>query len=199
MKRIFDLSVSLILLWILSPVFILIAILVGCKLGRPILFTQMRPGFKGQPFIIYKFRSLTDEKDRNGNLLPDAERFTRFSSLIRRSSLDELPELINVLKGDMSLVGPRPLLMQYLDRYDAVQARRHDVKPGITGWAQVNGRNAVSWEEKFRMDVWYVDHFNFGLDLKILWLTLFQVCRQEGIQQKGHVTAEEFMGSTRNG
>ena len=194
MKRIFDLSVSLILLWILSPLFILIAILVGCKLGRPILFTQMRPGFKGQPFIIYKFRSLTDGKDRNGNLLPDTKRFTRFSSLIRRSSLDELPELINVLKGDMSLVGPRPLLMQYLDRYDAVQARRHDVKPGITGWAQVNGRNAVSWEEKFKMDVWYVDNFNFWLDLKILWLTLFQVCRQEGIQQKGHVTAEEFLG-----
>ncbi|OGR12188.1 MAG: sugar transferase [Desulfobacula sp. GWF2_41_7] len=194
MKRIFDLSVSLILLWILSPLFILIAILVGCKLGRPILFTQMRPGFKGQSFIIYKFRSLTDEKDRNGNLLPDTKRFTRFSSLIRRSSLDELPELINVLKGDMSLVGPRPLLMQYLDRYDAVQARRHDVKPGITGWAQVNGRNAVSWEEKFKMDVWYVDNFNFWLDLKILWLTLFQVCRQEGIQQKGHVTAEEFLG-----
>jgi len=199
MKQMFDVAVSLILLWILSPVFVFIAILVGCKLGRPILFRQMRPGFKGKPFMIYKFRSLTDERDGNGNLLPDIERFTRFSFLLRRSSLDELPELINVLKGDMSLVGPRPLLMQYLDRYDAVQARRHDVRPGITGWAQVNGRNAVSWEEKFKMDVWYVDHFNFWLDLKILWLTLFQVFRQEGIQQKGYVTAEEFMGSARNG
>jgi sugar transferase EpsL len=198
MKRIFDVAVSLILLWILSPVFVFTAIIVGCKLGRPILFRQMRPGFKGNPFIIYKFRSLTDERDDSGNLLSDSERFNRFSSLLRRTSLDELPELINVIKGDMSLVGPRPLLMQYLERYDEFQARRHDVRPGITGWAQVKGRNAVSWEEKFKMDVWYVDHFNFWLDLKILWLTLFQVCRQEGIQQKGHVTAEEFLGAKNN-
>lgn len=199
MKRFFDFSASLILLFVLFPLFILVAVIVRCKLGNPIVFKQVRPGFHGKPFIIYKFRSLTDEKDGNGNLLPDSERFSRFSSLLRRSSLDELPELINVLKGDMSLVGPRPLLIQYLDRYDAVQARRHDVKPGITGWAQVNGRNTVSWEEKFRMDVWYVDHHNFRLDLKILLITLILVYKQYGIHQKGHVTAEEFMGSARNG
>jgi sugar transferase EpsL len=198
MKRFFDFSVSLILVFMLLPLFILIALVVKHKLGSPVLFRQMRPGFKGRPFEIYKFRSLTNEKDEKGNLLPDEKRFTSFSSLLRRSSLDELPELINVLKGDMSLVGPRPLLMQYLARYDEVQARRHDVRPGITGWAQVNGRNTVSWEEKFRMDIWYVGHQNFFLDLKILWLTLFQVFRQEGIHQKGHVTAAEFMGSTKD-
>lgn len=197
MKRFFDFSVSLILLLVLSPFFILIAILVECKLGSPILFRQKRPGLNGKPFMIYKFRSLTDEKDRNGNLLPDSERFNRFSFVFRRSSLDELPELINVLKGDMSLVGPRPLLMEYLRRYNDVQARRHDVRPGITGWAQVNGRNAVSWEEKFRMDIWYVDHHNFWLDLKILLITLIQVYKQHGIHQKGHVTIEEFMGSAK--
>jgi len=199
MKRFFDFSASLILLFILFPLFILVAVAVRCKLGNPIVFKQVRPGFHNKPFMIYKFRSLTDEKDGNGNLLPDSERFSRFGSLLRRSSLDELPELINVLKGDMSLVGPRPLLVQYLDRYDPVQARRHDVNPGITGWAQVNGRNAVSWEEKFRLDVWYVDHHNFGLDLKILLITLIQVYKQYGIHQKGHVTTEEFMGSAGNG
>jgi len=198
MKRLFDFLVSLILLFILFPLFILIAVTVRCKLGSPIVFRQMRPGFQGKPFIIYKFRSLTDEKDEKGNLLPDSERFSRFSSLLRSSSLDELPELVNVLKGDMSLVGPRPLLMHYLHRYDDVQARRHDVRPGITGWAQVNGRNIVSWEEKFRMDIWYVDHHDFWLDLKILWVTLIQVYKQHGINQKGHVTAEEFMGSARD-
>nr|NJM01488.1 sugar transferase [Desulfobacula sp.] len=198
MKRFFDFSVSLILVFMLFPMFIMIALVVKNKLGSPVLFRQMRPGFKGRPFEIYKFRSLTDEKDEKGNFLPDDKRFTPFSSLLRGSSLDELPELINVLNGDMSLVGPRPLLMQYLERYDEVQARRHDVRPGITGWAQVNGRNDVSWEEKFKMDIWYVDHQNFCVDLKILWLTLFRVFRQEGIHQKGHVTAAEFMGSAKN-
>lgn len=197
MKRFFDFSVSLALVFILFPLFILIAMLVKQKLGSPVLFRQMRPGFKGRPFKIYKFRSLTEEKDEKGNLLPDEERFNRFSSLLRRSSLDELPELINVLKGEMSLVGPRPLLMQYLGRYDEVQARRHEVRPGITGWAQVNGRNAVSWEEKFKMDVWYVDHQNICLDVKILMMTLSRVYQQHGIHQKGHATAAEFMGSTK--
>ena len=197
MKRLFDFSVSLVLIAVLAPLFVLIALLVRLKLGSPFIFRQIRPGLKGRPFVIYKFRSLTDETDNNGNLLSDSKRFTRFSSLLRRSSLDELPELVNVLKGDMSLVGPRPLLLQYLDRYDAVQARRHDVRPGITGWAQVNGRNAISWEEKFRLDVWYVDHQNFFLDLKILLMTLVQVSRQHGIHQKGHVTSNEFMGNTK--
>lgn len=194
MKRLFDFSVSLVLMAVLSPIFFLVALLVKLKLGSPVLFTQMRPGLNGRPFMIYKFRSLTNETDDNGRLLPDAQRFTRFSSLLRRSSLDELPELINVLKGEMSLVGPRPLLMQYLDRYDAVQARRHEVRPGITGWAQVNGRNALSWEEKFRLDVWYVDHHTFFVDIKILFLTLVQVFKQQGIHEKGHVTAREFLG-----
>jgi sugar transferase EpsL len=199
MKRLFDFSVSLILVFMLFPLYIMIALVVKHKLGSPVLFRQMRPGFKGRPFEIYKFRSLIDEKDEKGNLLPDDERFTPFSSLLRRSSLDELPELINVLKGDMSLVGPRPLLMQYLERYDEFQARRHDVRPGITGWAQVNGRNALSWEEKFKMDIWYVDHQNLCFDLKILMRTLSQVYQQYGIHQKGHVTMAEFMGSTKDG
>jgi sugar transferase EpsL len=198
MKRLFDYSVSLVLMSALLPVFVITALLVRVKLGAPVIFKQMRPGLKGRPFRIYKFRSLTNETDEAGRLLPDAERFTRFSALLRSSSLDELPELINVLKGDMSLVGPRPLLMQYLDRYDTEQARRHDVRPGITGWAQVNGRNAISWEDKFRLDVWYVDHHTFFLDIKILLLTLAQVFKQHGIQETGHVTAREFMGNKKN-
>ncbi|MFN2356907.1 MAG: sugar transferase [Desulfotignum sp.] len=198
MKRLVDFSIALVLLFVLLPVFVLMALVVRVKLGSPFIFRQMRPGWKGRPFMMYKFRSLTDETDENGRLLPDAERFTRFSAQLRRSSLDELPELVNVLKGEMSLVGPRPLLMQYLDRYDAVQARRHEVRPGITGWAQVNGRNAVSWEDKFKMDVWYVDHHDFLLDMKILLMTLVQVFRQQGIHQKGHVTATEFMGNTKD-
>ncbi len=198
MKRFFDFSISLVLIIGLFPLFILITVLVRYKLGTPIIFRQLRPGLKGRPFTLYKFRSLTDQRDEKGNLLKDSERFNRFSALLRGSSLDELPELINVLKGEMSLVGPRPLLMQYLDRYDAVQARRHDVKPGITGWAQVNGRNAVSWEEKFKMDVWYVDHHHFCLDIKILWMTVVQVYKRNGIHQAGYVTAAEFMGSTKD-
>ncbi len=197
MKRLFDFLISLILLAMLLPLFVWVAVLVRLNLGSPVFFRQMRPGKHGQPFMVYKFRSLTHETDVQGNLLPDEQRFTRFSDLLRRTSLDELPELFNVLKGEMSLVGPRPLLMQYLDRYDAVQARRHEVRPGITGWAQVNGRNAISWDEKFRLDVWYVDHHNFQMDLKILAKTLVQVFRQEGIREKGQVTAREFMGDTK--
>lgn len=195
MKRLFDFSVSLVLMAALLPVFVITALLVRLNLGTPVLFKQIRPGLNGKPFIIYKFRSLSNETDKTGRLLPDAERFTRFSALLRSTSLDELPELINVLKGDMSLVGPRPLLMRYLDRYDKTEARRHEVRPGITGWAQVNGRNAISWEEKFRLDVWYVDHHTFFMDMKILLLTLVQVFKRHGIQETGHVTAREFMGA----
>jgi len=194
MKRLLDFCVSAALLVFLSPLLMWLGLLVRWNLGSPVIFKQMRPGIHGRPFEICKFRSLTNEADENGTLLPDAQRFTRFSSFLRQSSLDELPELINVLKGDMSLVGPRPLLLQYLDRYDTFQARRHEVRPGITGWAQVNGRNALSWEEKFRLDVWYVDHCHFLLDLRILVMTLVQVYRQEGIHQTGHVTATEYMG-----
>lgn len=195
MKRLFDFFISLVLLTLLCPLFVLIALLVRANLGSPVFFTQRRPGKDGRPFMIYKFRSLTDKTDAQGNLLPDADRFTRFSDILRQSSLDELPELFNVLKGEMSLVGPRPLLMHYLDRYDAVQARRHEVRPGITGWAQVNGRNAISWEKKFQLDVWYVDHHHFFLDVKILTMTLVQVFRRDGIREKGQVTAREFMGN----
>ncbi|MDA3791454.1 MAG: sugar transferase [Desulfobacula sp.] len=199
MKRFFDFLISLILFVVLLPVFVLVGILVRYKLGAPVLFKQMRPGLHGKPFIMYKFRSMTDKRDEKETLLPDVDRFTRFSSFLRKSSLDELPELINVLKGDMSLVGPRPLLMQYLERYNTQQAKRHNVKPGITGWAQVNGRNSISWEEKFKKDVWYVENQTLGLDMKILISTIAQVCKREGINQKGHVTAEEFMGDLGHG
>ncbi len=194
MKRSFDFLVSWMLLILLLPVYLTIAILIRLKLGRPIIFKQTRPGLYGKPFTLYKFRSMVNVKDEYGNLLPDAERMNGFSRLLRKTSLDELPELINVLKGDMSLVGPRPLLMQYLERYNEEQTRRHEIRPGITGWAQVNGRNAIGWEEKFKMDVWYVDHHNFRLDLKILFLTFIQVYKQEGVHQEGHATSEEFMG-----
>ncbi|MCP3940373.1 MAG: sugar transferase [Desulfobacteraceae bacterium] len=199
MKRFFDFLIAWSLFVVLSPVFILIAILVRYNLGAPVLFRQKRPGLYGKPFMMYKFRSMTDERDEKGNLLPDIDRFTGFSAFLRNSSLDELPEFINVLKGDMSLVGPRPLLMQYLKRYSPDQAKRHNVKPGITGWAQVNGRNSISWEEKFKKDVWYVDNQTLLLDVKILALTLSRVYRREGINQQGHVTAEEFMGDKNHG
>lgn len=198
MKWFFDFLISAVLFILLLPVFIIIAILVRFKLGTPIFFRQTRPGLHGKPFSLYKFRSMTGERDKKGALLPDAERFNRFSYLLRKSSLDELPELINVLKGDMSLVGPRPLLMRYLGRYNPEQARRHNIKPGITGWAQVNGRNSLSWQEKFKMDVWYVDNHSFWLDVKILFLTAIQVYKREGVNQEGHVTTEEFMGSIEN-
>ncbi len=198
-KRLLDLCLTCFALILLSPLLLLIALLVRIGLGSPILFKQQRPGYLGRPFFIYKFRTMTDERDAQGHLLPDAERLTRLGRFLRSTSLDELPELFNVLRGEMSLVGPRPLLMQYLERYSPEQARRHEVLPGVTGWAQINGRNALSWEDKFRLDVWYVDHWSFWLDIKILFLTLVKVLRREGISQPGHATAEEFMGSESNG
>lgn len=195
MKRAFDLIVSLLSLIVLLPIILLVALLIRIKLGSPVLFKQTRPGLHGEPFDMLKFRSMLDATDKDGNPLPDEQRLTRFGRVLRSSSLDELPGLINVLKGDMSLVGPRPLLMQYLPLYSAEQARRHDVRPGITGWAQVNGRNAISWEEKFKLDVWYVDNQSFMLDLKILMLTVIKVFKREGIASATSVTMEGFKGS----
>jgi lipopolysaccharide/colanic/teichoic acid biosynthesis glycosyltransferase len=194
-KRIFDLLLAALGLVILSPILLLAAVLVRIYHGSPVIFTQKRPGFKGTPFHIYKFRTMTDARDKSGKPLPDSERLTRLGRFLRASSLDELPELFNVLRGEMSIVGPRPLLMQYLERYTPEQARRHDVLPGITGWAQVNGRNALTWEDKFRLDVWYVDHWSLWLDMKIILLTVWKVLKREGISQPGHATAEEFLGS----
>jgi len=197
MKRLFDLCIVIFGILLLWPMLLLLALLVRINLGSPILFRQKRPGFQGRAFYIYKFRTMTDIKDKSGELLPDAERLTSFGSFMRRFSLDELPQLFNVLSGEMSLVGPRALLMEYLPLYNEDQTRRHEVKPGITGWAQVNGRNAISWEEKFSYDVWYVDHYSFLLDLKILWMTLLKVVRSEGVSQADHVTMEKFRGSGR--
>lgn len=193
-KRIFDLVVTIPALIVLSPVILITWLLVRQKLGTPVLFRQQRPGLYGKPFHIIKFRTMTNARDAQGNLLPDPERITRFGSFLRSASLDELPELLNVLRGEMSLVGPRPLLMRYLPRYSPEQMRRHDAPPGITGWAQINGRNAISWEEKFKLDVWYVDHWSVWLDLKIIVLTLLKVFRREGISQEGFVSSQEFMG-----
>jgi lipopolysaccharide/colanic/teichoic acid biosynthesis glycosyltransferase len=194
-KRIFDILLTVPGIILLSPVLATIAILVGMNYGPPVIFRQKRPGYRGKPFWIYKFRSMTDERDENHNLLSDSQRITRLGQVLRNYSLDELPELFNVLKGDMSWVGPRPLLMQYLERYTSEQKRRHDVLPGITGWAQINGRNVLTWEEKFKLDVWYVDHWSFWLDIKILLITAVKVLRREGINQPGQATAEEFMGT----
>ena len=171
------------------------ALLVRWKLGTPVLFRQRRPGLHGKAFMVYKFRSMTDDRDSAGNLLPDEDRCPAFGRFLRSSSLDELPEIWNVFKGEMSFVGPRPLMMEYLGRYSPEQARRHDVLPGITGWAQVNGRNAISWEEKFKLDTWYVDNQSLWLDLKILWLTAVKVFKRDGISAPGELTAPEFMGS----
>lgn len=193
-KRLSDSILSVVALVLLSPVLLTLALVVRVKHGSPILFRQQRPGLHGKPFTLYKFRTMTDARDSDGNLLPDADRLTGFGRFLRRTSLDELPELINVLKGDMSLVGPRPLLMHYLELYSPEQARRHEVRPGITGWAQINGRNAVSWEEKFRLDVWYVENGSLWLDLKILCLTAWKVLRREGISQAGYATMPEFTG-----
>ncbi len=195
MKRIFDSVVSLMGLIILSPVLIVTAILVRINLGSPVFFRQDRPGLFVKTFTMYKFRTMNNSRDPQGNILADAERLSLFGRFLRSSSLDELPELFNVLKGDMSLVGPRPLLMEYLPLYTKEQARRHKVRPGITGWAQVNGRNAISWEEKFKLDVWYVDNQSFLLDLKILWMTIAKVFKREGISQEGQMTMEKFKGS----
>jgi len=194
-KRLFDLIASTLALIVLSPVLALTALLVRIQLGGPILFRQQRPGYKGRPFHIFKFRTMTDRFAPDGSLLPDSERLGRFGRVLRSTSLDELPELFNILRGEMSLVGPRPLLMEYLPLYSAEQARRHDMPPGLTGWAQVNGRNALSWQDKFRLDVWYVDHWSFWLDLKIIFLTLVKVFQREGITQEGQATAEKFTGN----
>lgn len=180
---------------LISPILFIVMILVRIFHGSPILFSQVRPGHKGELITVYKFRSMTDQRDAQGKLLPDEQRLTRLGRFLRGTSLDELPELWLVLKGQMSLVGPRPLLVQYLERYSPEQARRHDVLPGITGWAQINGRNALTWDDKFRLDLWYVDHWSLWLDIKILALTLWKVIKREGISQPGHATAEEFMGS----
>jgi len=196
-KRLFDLLVALPALILFSPMLVVLGVLVRIKLGSPVFFRQQRPGFHGKPFTMVKFRTMTDARDAAGALLPDADRLPPFGKFLRRTSLDELPELWNVVKGDMSLVGPRPLLMQYLDRYTPEQARRHAVRPGVTGWAQVNGRNAISWEQKFAYDVWYVDNLSFWLDLKILRLTVFKIIVREGISQAGQATMEEFMGNDR--
>ena len=195
MKRLFDFIVALSAFVLLLPVIAIVAILVRAKLGSPILFTQDRPGLNGNVFKMMKFRTMLDGKDKQGNLLPDDERMTPFGAFLRSTSLDELPGLFNVLKGDMSLVGPRPLLVQYLPLYSNEQARRHNVRPGITGWAQVNGRNTISWDEKFKLDVWYVDNQSFWLDIKILLLTVKKVFVREGISADGHVTIEPFKGS----
>lgn len=195
MKRLFDLFVSLSLSMLFLFLIIIVAILVRFKLGSPILFKQQRPGLHGKPFFLYKFRTMTDETDSEGNMLPDHVRLTKFGKFLRKYSLDELPQLVNVIKGDLSLVGPRPLLMEYLELYTEEQAKRHNVRPGITGWAQVNGRNAISWEEKFDFDVWYVKNRTFLLDMKILLLTVKKVSKSEGINQVGHVTIEKFTGT----
>lgn len=193
-KRILDLGIAICALVVLFPLMISIALILKAKLGHPILFRHVRPGFQGRPFTVYKFRTMNEAKYADGRLLPDENRLTKIGSLLRATSLDELPALWNVIKGDMSLVGPRPLLMRYLDRYTPEQTRRHEVKPGITGWAQVNGRNALSWEEKFKLDVWYVDHRSLALDFKILFMTIAKVVRREGISQPGQATMEEFRG-----
>jgi len=190
-----DITLSLSLLFFVSPLLFAILLLVRIRHGSPAVFRQVRPGIHGQPFVMYKFRTMTDQRDGNGNLLSDEQRLTSLGVFLRCYSLDELPELINVLKGEMSIVGPRPLLTRYLDRYSLEQMRRHDVKPGITGWAQVKGRNALSWEDKFRLDVWYVDNASFLLDLKIICMTVFKVLKREGITLPGQATMEEFMGN----
>ena len=195
LKRAMDIGAELLGIGLLGLPMLFIALLVRLKLGSPVLFRQVRPGHHGKPFVLYKFRTMSDDRDENGNLLPDAARLTSLGRFLRSTSVDELPALFNVLKGDMSIVGPRPLLMQYLDRYTPEQARRHEVKPGITGWAQVNGRNAISWEEKFRLDVWYVDNWSLALDLRIILMTVLKVVQREGISAKDDATMPEFMGA----
>jgi lipopolysaccharide/colanic/teichoic acid biosynthesis glycosyltransferase len=195
MKRMFDLLAALLALLLLALPLLALAWLINHKLGRPVLFRQVRPGLHGRPFTMVKFRTMTDERGHDGAMLPDAQRLTRFGRFLRASSLDELPELWNVLCGDMSLVGPRPLLMEYLPLYTPEQARRHKVRPGITGWAQVNGRNAISWDEKFALDVWYVDHRSLWLDVKILWRTVRKVIVRDGISAAGDATMPKFSGS----
>jgi len=194
-KRIFDILFSTTVLLLLFPLILAIALIILCMEGWPVVFTQERPGMGGKSFCMYKFRSMREKRDSNGKLLPDEERMTGLGKFLRRTSLDELPEFFNVFKGEMSVVGPRPLLTQYLERYTPEQARRHSVLPGVTGWAQVNGRNALTWEDKFRLDVWYVENWSFGLDLRIILMTICKVFQGEGISQSGHASMPEFMGS----
>jgi sugar transferase EpsL len=194
-KRLFDLTTAIILLLLAAIPMILLATVIRFRLGSPVLFRQQRPGFNGVPFQLAKFRSMTDARDRNGNLLEDSERLTPFGRWMRATSLDELPTLWNVVRGDMSLVGPRPLLMHYLELYSAFQARRHEVQPGVTGWAQINGRNAISWDEKFALDIWYVDHASFWLDMRILTLTALKVLKRDGISAGGNATMPAFRGN----
>jgi len=194
-KRLADILGAVLGSVIFSPIMIVVAIVIRLSMGSPVLFRQMRPGYREKPFSVLKFRTMREALDPDGNPLPDEERLTRTGSFIRKTSLDELPQFFNVLKGEMSFVGPRPLLMQYLDRYTPEQRRRHEAKPGITGWAQVNGRNVISWEEKFALDTWYVDNRSLWLDFKILLMTIIKVLRREGISQEGQATAEEFMGT----
>lgn len=197
LKRIFDFISSFLGLVILLPIMLLLSFLVLLKHGSPILFKQSRPGKNGMPFKFYKFRTMTNERDESGALRSDQHRLTSFGNFLRKTSLDELPSLFNVIKGDMSLVGPRPLLMQYLPLYDEFEMRRHEVKPGITGWAQINGRNAISWEEKFLLDVWYVDNRSFALDIKILFMTVYKVFKREGISAEGEATMKPFEGNSK--
>jgi len=194
-KRLFDFFFAIVLFLVLSIPMLVIVIIIFISMGSPVLFKQIRPGYLGKPFIIMKFRTMKNETVYNGISLQDSARLTKVGRVLRKFSLDEFPQLLNIIKGDLSFVGPRPLLMQYLPRYTPEQARRHEVKPGITGWAQVNGRNAISWEEKFKLDVWYVDHRSFLLDMKIIWLTVIRVLMREGINANGHETMPEFTGS----
>jgi len=194
-KRLCDFSVALLMLIAASPVLLLAAIAIRVSMGPPVLFSQLRPGLREKIFRLYKFRTMADQKDENGKLLPDEQRLAALGKLVRAFSLDELPQLWNVLKGELSVVGPRPLLVEYLDRYDPVQRRRHLVRPGITGWAQVNGRNAIKWEQKFEYDVYYVDHWSLRLDIKIFFITIWKVIVREGISQEGEATMEKFTGS----
>ena len=198
-KRFFDFILSLIAIIMLSPVYLIVRVLVRIKLGSPVFFTQKRPGKDEKIFKMYKFRTMTNEVDENGNLLPDDKRLTKFGKLLRSTSLDELPELFNILKGDMSIVGPRPLLVRYLPLYNEYQKHRHDARPGFTGWAQCNGRNSISWEEKFDLDVYYVNHITFLLDVKIIFKTVKTVLCREGISSEASATMEEFRGSQNEG
>ncbi|WP_338998846.1 sugar transferase [Fusobacterium animalis] len=197
-KRIIDIFLSVIFILLFWWLYIIIVILVRRKLGSPVIFRQKRPGLNEKIFTMYKFRTMTDKKDENGNLLPDKDRLTKFGKFLRSTSLDEIPEFFNILKGDMSLIGPRPLLVKYLDRYSKEQSRRHEVRPGISGWAQVNGRNAISWEDKFKYDIEYADSLSFLLDLKIIILTIKKIFMREGISQDGSATMEEFKGEQKN-
>ncbi len=194
-KRLFDLLVSSLVLLVFSPLYLLVALLIWLSDGWPVIFTQERPGLHGKIFRMWKFRTMRDVRDGKGELLPDAERIFPIGKFLRKTSLDELPEFINVFLGEMSIVGPRPLLVAYLERYSPEQARRHEVLPGVTGWAQINGRNAISWQKKFELDVWYVDHWSFWLDIKIILLTIWKALTGEGVSQPGHATMDEFMGN----